>query len=203
MSLFVKICGITSVEAAEVAVESGADALGFVFAESPRQIAPSQAMSIAVAMPPEVQKVAVFLRPERGEIEAVLDDFTADLLQADHQSLTGVTGLPTLPVYRDTPSDVAILKATPDAGIVLFEGSRSGTGESVNWSRAGDLARTVRLVLGGGLTPVNVTDAIRMVRPHGVDVSSGVESSPGVKDVELIRDFIRTVRKVEKAMVGT
>jgi len=197
MSLFVKICGITSPDAAAAAVSAGADALGFVFAESPRRLTPSQAAEIAGNVPAHVEKVAVFLHPQPGEIESVLAKFDADTVQADWPSLVGFEACPVLPVVRDV--------GTPDlAGRrILFEGRRSGAGERADWTIAQRLAQSSRLVLAGGLDTKNVRSAIEYVHPFGVDVSSGVESSPGVKDIGLINGFIEEVRKIEKKVVTT
>lgn len=195
MSLFVKICGITTVEAADAAVVAGANALGFVFAESPRQLSPLMATEIAREVPDHVEKVAVFLRPQPGEIEAVLDGFEADTVQADIGSSIGFNKRPVLPVVRTTEtSDFG-------RGRLLFEGRRSGVGAMADWSMAADLARRTRLILAGGLNAQNVREAIDSVRPFGVDVSSGVESSLGVKDRTLIKEFVKNVRNIEKEMV--
>lgn len=197
MSLFVKICGITTAEAAHAAVTAGANALGFVFAESPRQLSPSTATEVAINVPDHVEKVAVFLRPQPGEIEAVLAEFEADVVQADWPSLKGFGACPVLPVVRGAePPDIG-------PGRFLFEGRRSGTGEMADWSVAAELARRAPLILAGGLNAQNVRMAIETVRPFGVDVSSGVESSQGIKDNALINGFIQEVRKIEKEMVKT
>ena len=190
-----KICGITELAAAEAAVEAGADAVGFVFASSPRQIDPRDAVHIAGELPPATLRVAVFRRPELGEIETVLDVFTPHLVQADHESLGGFAGTDTLPVYRE--GDVF----DPDGGRFLYEGPISGVGQTVDMARAAEVARMGDMVLAGGLRPDNVADAIRQVGPYGVDVSSGVEASPGVKDPALIRSFVAAVRAAEERAV--
>lgn len=194
MSIYVKICGITSPEAAIASVAAGANALGFVFAESARRLTPAKATQIANRIPAEVEKVAVFLRPRIGEIESVLDHFDADTVQADAMSLVGFDRVPVLPVIRDG-------HRLPPHGRLLFDGARSGVGETANWATARLLARTRQLILAGGLDQHNVAGAIRSVRPHGVDVSSGVETSPGVKSLDLILGFVEAVREAEKAKV--
>ena len=195
MSLFVKICGITSSEAAEVAVAAGVDALGFVFAQSPRQISPSRAAEIGRVVPRNVEKVAVFLNPQPGEIESVLDGFDADTVQADWPSLTEIVAPEVLPVLRDAmPTKLAGRR-------VLFEGRFSGVGVPADWSVAAGLARRSSLILAGGLHEGNVRSAINSVHPFGVDVSSGVESSRGIKDVGLIDSFVNEVREIEKEAV--
>jgi len=197
MSLFVKICGISDHEGAEAAVEAGADAIGFVFADSVRRVAPARAAAIAAMLPPDVLSVAVFRRPTLAEIETVLSQFTPDLLQADHGAIGSLGGLRALPVYRD-PDDSA-----PRGGLFLYEGPESGVGRTVDVERAAAMARHGEMVLAGGLGPANVAGAIATVRPFGVDVSSGVETSPGSKDRALIRDFVATARAAREGLVVT
>lgn len=184
MSLFVKICGITSREAGEAAVEAGADAIGFVFASSPRQVTTSQALAISNELPSGIMRVAVFRRPGPGDIEEVLSGFTPDLVQADHDTLIGFGAVATLPVFHAGGSGL------PDGGRFLYEGPVSGSGQLVDLRLAAGLARVGDMVLAGGLRPDNVGRAIETVRPFGVDVSSGVETSPGSKDPALIRSFV-------------
>jgi len=193
----VKICGITTAEAAEAAIDAGADALGFVFAQSPRQLSPTLATALAGNLPGHVEKVAVFRRPQHEEITAVLQGFDADTVQADRDSLLGFDDKPVLPVVRN--GDIAGLEGHR----VLFDSRRSGVGERADWSVAAHVARRSQLLLAGGLSANNVADAIFSVRPFGVDVSSGVESSRGVKDVGLITDFVNECRRIEREMVAT
>jgi len=197
MSLFIKICGITSVETAEVAIAAGADALGFVFARSPRELSPTRASEIASTVPSNVEKVAVFRSPQPGDVDRVLERFDADTVQADLQSLVGFKARPILPVVRDSSEVV------PNRQRILFEGAQSGVGSQANWSIAADLANRHSLVLAGGLHVGNVRSAIELVRPFGVDVSSGVELRRGIKDVGLINGFIGEVRRIEKETVTT
>jgi phosphoribosylanthranilate isomerase len=196
VSLFIKICGIGDHDAAQTAVSAGAHAVGFVFATSPRQVTPRQALSIAGELPPAILRVAVFRRPEAAEIEAVLEEFTPDLVQADHHTLDGFTATATLPVFREGGDHV------PDGGRFLYEGPASGTGRAVDWGRATAVARIGEMVLAGGLRPDNVGRAIATVRPFGVDVSSGVESAPGIKDPALIRSFVAAVRAAGERLVN-
>lgn len=196
MSLFVKICGITQLEAAQAATSSGADAVGFVFASSPRQVTPRQALSISGELPPHLLRVAVFRRPDRAEIEAVLEEFTPDLVQADADTLDGFTATGGLPVFREDGDRV------PDGGRFLYEGPVSGSGQRVDLARATSVARLGDMILAGGLRPDNVGRAVATVRPFGVDVSSGVETSPGVKGPALIRSFVAAVRAAEERLVN-
>lgn len=195
--MFVKVCGITDPLAAETCVEVGADAVGFVFSESPRRISPDAAAAIADDLPAGIARVAVFRHPGRADVEAVLDVFNPDFIQADHDSLGGIHGFGLLPVYRES-RDVR-----PDHERFLYEGAVSGVGMAVDLERASGVARLGEMVLAGGLRPDNVGRAIEVVRPFGVDVSSGVESEPGVKDPALIRSFVAAVRAAEERLVST
>lgn len=197
MSLFVKICGITNAVSAETVVEAGADALGFVFAESPRRVTPEQAEFIAADLPAHVLRVAVFRHPSPDEVEAVLERFIPDLIQADHETLVRLPDIATLPVYRDG------VGSAPVGGRFLYEGPVSGVGQVVHMDRAAGLARVGEMVLAGGLRPDNVAAAISKVRPSGVDVSSGVESSPGSKDNDLVQSFVAAARAAEERLVST
>jgi phosphoribosylanthranilate isomerase len=196
MSLFVKICGITDHAAAEAAASSGVDAVGFVFSTSPRQVTSREALSIASELPPGLLTVAVFRRPALGDIERVLEEFTSDLVQADHDSLAGFHRVATLPVFRDDRDEA------PDGGPFLYEGPVSGAGQLVDLARATSVARLGDMVLAGGLRPDNVGRVVAAVRPFGVDVSSGVEHSPGSKDPALIRSFVAAVRAAEERLVS-
>ena len=204
MRLHVKICGITDSDGAGAACDAGADAVGFVFADSVRQIDPRDAARIAAGMPGRVQRVAVFLRPRPDHVARVLSEFPADVVQVDHGAIPKPEGSQLLPVFREGDDD--ILESYLDGTVSRrfhYEGRKSGAGETVNWDRAASHARLGQMTLAGGLTPANVARAVRVVKPFGVDVSSGVESAPGVKDPGLIRDFIRTVRQIEKELVTT
>jgi phosphoribosylanthranilate isomerase len=190
MSLWIKICGLTTEAAVRTAVEAGADAVGFVFAPSRRQVTANQAARIAADAP--VVRVAVMQHPSQALLDEVWSVFRPDVLQTDIEDLEQLDvpqGLQVLPVVRGArpvPND------TPAR--VLFEGPVSGAGAVAEWDRARQLAQRVQLVLAGGLDPSNVAAAIDAVRPYGVDVSSGVESAPGVKDLEKIRQFVRAAR---------
>ena len=197
----VKICGITSIESALAAVDAGAEAVGFVFAESPRRVTPLEAAAMAAELPGDVDKYAVFYQPVAGEIAAALDLFDADVVQADHRFLDLHVPVRLLPVFREgVDSDEEIdgyLASSPDRRI-LYEGPRSGVGESVDLSKAATIAIGSRMTLAGGLNPDNVAEAVKAVSPVGVDVSSGVETAPGVKDPVLIREFVEAVRETDE-----
>lgn len=193
MSLRVKICGFTSAGPLDAALEAGADAIGFVFHRaSPRYLPPAEAARLASRLPEGVLCVAVTLDPGPAELAEILQAFTPDVLQGDAPALAALDlppGIATWPVFRSG----AVLPARLPPRL-LFEGGRSGTGERADWSAAATLARRAELILGGGLDPDNVGEAIRQVRPWAVDVSSGVEASRGHKDPDRIRAFIQAAR---------
>ena len=199
MKTLIKICGLTTQESVDVAVQSGADLIGFVFAKiSPRCISPEQARVLSEPIPEEVKTTAVMLHPSDTEVQEVFDKFPADYLQTDAEDFASLNlpeGCRPLKVYRDLPGfdptdiDPRVLS--------LFEGKNSGVGELVNTSRAMEVARHAPIILAGGLNPKNVASLLEAVQPQGVDVSSGVESEPGIKDIQKIRDFIKIVRDYE------
>jgi len=196
MAVFIKICGLTSFEMASAAVEAGADAVGFVFAESPRKVSVAAAREIASRLPANVIRVAVMRHPMQAEWDEVAAGFRPDWLQTDAEDFAhldiGEDVIP-MPVFRDSAAlDAATVAAAPQA---LFEAPVSGAGQQADWKRAAELARTTRLMLAGGLDPDNVAVAIAQVAPWGVDVSSGVESSRGSKDRDKIAAFIQAAGK--------
>ena len=200
MSVFIKICGLTSAEAVKETVAAGADAVGFVFAESPRQVTIEQAREIAGAIPDHVVRVAVMKHPTQAEVDAVVQGFKPDWLQTDAEDFAVLDidqQVQPLPVFRDVPTlDERIVA---QAARALFEAQVSGAGQQADWQRAARLAGTTSLLLAGGLDAGNVAAAIKKVAPWGVDVSSGVEASRGIKDINKIQAFIRSVRETEAA----
>ena len=199
MRVFVKICGVMTAAAVQAAVEAGADAIGFVFAPSPRRVIPEDAADLAARVPPGLVRVAVMRHPLPAEWQEVADIVRPDWLQTDARDFEWLklpAGIESLPVYRDVPGLDTAMAAREDR--VLFESAASGSGQSPDWNHARELARLVKLVLAGGLTPDNVAAAIGHVRPWGVDVSSGVEAAPGAKDPEKIRAFMAAVRQAER-----
>lgn len=196
MTLMVKICGLRSAADVATAVAAGADAVGFVFAESVRRIEPAEAAAAASRLPAGVRRVAVMRHPGNDDWQRVLAHFRPDVLQTDAADFAGLdvpAGVARWPVYREGGT------ATPREGdTFLYEGESSGSGRTVNWSRAEATAQSGNMILAGGLDPDNVGTAIRAVRPWGVDVSSGVESAPGEKSAALIHAFLRAARAAEK-----
>lgn len=198
MRVRIKICGITSAGALDAAVDAGADAVGFVFARSPREIAPADARALADRLPPFVSAVAVTKRPGEGFVRDVLPSLGFPWWQTDLDDLARVpapVGCRTLPVIREGGKMPATM---PPA--YVYEGPVSGAGVTVDWTAAARLARSGNMVLAGGLNPDNVAEAVRRVRPWAVDVSSGVESAPGVKDAARIRAFVDAVRAADETM---
>jgi phosphoribosylanthranilate isomerase len=194
--MFVKICGLTDERAVEAAVEAGADALGFVFAESVREVAPKRARALCLSVPRETLKVAVMRHPDPDRLASVLEDFAPDWIQTDFEdfdSLPAIDGAEKLPVYRE--GETPELTALPPR--LLFEGRISGSGTIADWDEARRLAARTEVILAGGLNTENVNVAIAHVRPFGVDVSSGVESARGRKDPSKIREFVARVRAGE------
>ena len=197
MTLAVKICGLRTGADVAAAASAGADAIGFVFADSVRRVTPAEAREAAVAAPRTVLRVAVMKHPEPSEWLAVLDGFAPDVLQTDSEDFTRLdvpAEVRRWPVYREGAIDDAA--RLPDE--FLYEGVRSGAGETVDWTVAAAIARRGNMILAGGLNPANVGAAVTAVRPRGVDVSSGVESAPGVKDPARIREFIKAARAAEQ-----
>ncbi len=201
-----KICGVRDADGVVAAVDGGADAVGFVFAPSPRQVSVAEARELAADVPPLVARVAVLWRPLAKEVAEVLEGFQPDVLQCEpdrlgHPASGAGTGF--LAVLHDGPHVLEEARGLPREAMVLLEGpGRGGRGTPPDWARAAALARERPLVLAGGLTPENVAEAIRAVRPWGVDVSSGVESSPGKKDPRLIERFLDAVRRSERGDAG-
>ncbi len=208
----VKICGITRIEDALAAAELGADAIGLVFFEkSPRHLGLAQARAIARALPPFVTTVALFVDPAPAEVEAVLEAVGPDLLQfhgAEAPAFCRQFRRPYLKAVRVRPeTDLLQYAAAYDEarGLLLdayVEGAEGGTGHRFDWDLIPEsLPRPI--VLAGGLTPDNVAQAVRQVRPWAVDVSSGVEAAKGnntlkgIKDAAKIAAFIKEARNAD------
>ncbi len=198
--MFVKICGITAVDALDAAVEAGADAVGFVFAPSPRQVSPRDAHALAADLPKHVLKVAVFRHPAPALVAEVLETLEPDWVQTDARDFASLE-LPAscraMPVFRS-----GAVPAGPLPPRLLYEGPVSGSGRTADWHEACALAKRTELVLAGGLGIDNVADAIRAVRPWGVDVSSGVERERGRKDPKKIAEFVARARAAADELAG-
>ena len=201
----VKICGLTREQDALAAVSAGADALGFVFCDaSPRNLEASAAAGMAATLPPFVSVVGLFLNPERELVESVLREVPLDLLQFHGEEPAafcesfGRRYIKAIPMGgRADP--LAYAAEYPAAAGFLLDGNRAGErggqGETFDWAAVPDVFPRP-LVLAGGLDPGNVAEAVVRCRPYAVDVSSGVESGPGIKDARRIAAFMREVEDV-------
>ena len=201
----VKICGLTRSRDVVAALESGADAVGVVFASSPRRVDAATAARLLRHVPRNALKVGLFMRQSRQEIEVILEQVELDLLQfhgpADNVFCSGF-GLPFVKAIGVTSARaVAAAKRYPDAAGILFDapapGGAGGTGRTFDWKLLGSIGQP--LWLAGGLDPHNVGQAIELVGPEWVDVSSGVEERPGVKNAGLIAAFIEAAKSARCA----
>jgi len=200
--VLVKICGITRLDDAEAAIDAGADALGFVFwRDSPRFIDPYRARAMVRALPAFVAIVGVFVNepPEYVSGVASLVPLSAVQLHGDEPvNCAERAGRPVIKALTlDQASRPEQLRLWPPAVTILLDAQdpvrRGGTGQAIDWEAAAAVAAERRIVLAGGLTPDNVVRAMERVRPFGIDVSSGVERSPGIKDHERIRALFRAL----------
>jgi phosphoribosylanthranilate isomerase len=200
--VLVKICGITRIDDAEAAIDAGANALGFVFwRDSPRFIDPYRARAIVRALPAFVTIVGVFVNqpPEYVSGVASLVPLTAVQLHGDEPAdCVARVGRPVIKALTlEAASRLEQLRVWPPAVTILLDAHdrvrRGGTGQPIEWKTAATVAAARRTVLAGGLTPDNVVRAVVQVRPFGIDVSSGVERSPGIKDHERIRALFRAL----------
>ena len=202
--MFVKICGLSDATQVSAAVEAGADAVGFVFhAASVRNVSVAAANAAASALPEYVRKVAVMLHPTDDEWQEVLDGFQPDALQTDagdFASLEVPQSIERWPVYRENSAESTGTAPEPGGAMFVYEGAHSGQGQTVDWKAAAEFAGRGRMLIAGGLNAGNVGEAIAAVRPFGVDVSSGVETSPGTKDPRKIHEFIAAARAAGKRL---
>ena len=225
---WVKICGMTNLEDALVAVEAGADAVGFVFYEkSPRCVTVEVAREIVGKLPSEVEKVGVFAGDSLAKVVEIGTGVGLDSLQVYPLSAPKSIGAavdPDLPkqnrlyfafpmeklVSADHAITVDVLRRPGNSfvAILLDSGGTKqpgGTGLTFDWNEAvpvmARLSQTEKVVIAGGLTPRNVSEAITILRPWGVDVASGVEARPGKKDAEKVRAFVRAVREIDRKSV--
>jgi len=202
--LRVKICGITRPEDALAAAEAGADAIGLVFAESPRRVDVERASSILAVLPPFVTPVALFVNETGERIRGVCDALSVRTVQ--------LSGDEPPALARELSADLCVIKAfhvreegdlagladyPADAYLLdsRVPGRHGGTGVVFDWGLAARLGSPKPIILAGGLCPENVAEAVRQVRPYAVDVSSGVEAEPGIKDPARVRAFVEEARK--------
>ncbi len=203
---WIKICGITRAQDALAATELGADAIGVVlYAKSPRAVTVDQLAGITEEVAGRVSVVALFVNPAPGLVRAVVATGAIDMLQFHGEESAQFCEQFELPYMKavavKADSDLSDALAAYDSAKYILLDSYDpllpgGTGKTFNWDRVAELSteQLARLVLAGGLGPDNVKDAIERVRPFGVDVSSGVEASKGIKDLEKMKSFIEGVR---------
>lgn len=199
----IKICGLTRSEDIKSAIEAGANILGFVFTESPRRISIETATQLLEHVPSGILRVGLFLDQDRSEVRRVISSVKLDVLQfhgRETEQECNSHGLPWIKAVAMEHAGSARQAETdfPSAMGLLLDshsrGGRGGSGKVFDWSLARPLKKPVWLA--GGLNADNVGKAIRTVKPHAVDVSSGVESAPGIKDATRMKDFVRAVKQV-------
>ncbi|PYT93769.1 MAG: phosphoribosylanthranilate isomerase [Acidobacteria bacterium] len=205
----VKICGITSAADAQAAIEAGANLLGFNFYEkSPRHIAEDQAAEIRARLPKKIKAVGIFVNRLPADVIALRGSLELDAVQlhGDESPETVAEIAPVVPVikaFRVEPEfPLTTLDKYARAFAFLFDAAHTdqygGTGRTTDWDVARRASSSRRIILAGGLKVENVAAAVRIVRPYGIDVASGVETSPGKKDHGLLREFIQEVRRAER-----
>jgi phosphoribosylanthranilate isomerase len=198
----VKICGNTNLDDTMAAVQAGADAVGFVFyKKSPRAIEPKTAAEIISRLPPFVVPVGVFVNEELDTVRRILEDCNISLAQLhgeESPQYCAELGRSVIKAIRVRDrGDLERMTSYQVAGFVLdafVEGVPGGTGVTIDWDLASEAQVVGPIILAGGLTPDNVLEAVRQARPYGVDVSSGVEASPGKKDHAKVRAFIANAK---------
>jgi len=220
MSTWIKMCGTTNLADAQACVDAGVDAIGFIFAESPRQIDARSAGEISRALPEHIERIGVFVNEPPANIVQIAHDasLTGVQLHGDEppsyvKQLLRIAGELKLRIIKTIPADFG-----RNMGLGYFEGGeefvdaimvdsgsvaiRGGTGQVFDWLRAGDfimwLEQRTKLIVAGGLNPQNVSAAVSLFHPHGVDVVTGVEEKYGKKDPTKVRAFIESVRTAEK-----
>ena len=196
----VKVCGIKTIEHAEAAVKAGADAVGFIFAESRRKISPCRAKEISDTIPASVLKIGVFVDADREEIEKTAQEANLDCVQLHGSETVDFMKSLSVPAYKALPikekKDLVGIGDYPGNFILVDSGhgaARGGNGTTFDWSYLENVSIDKRVILAGGLNLENVRSAIEKVNPFMVDVSSGVETD-GIKDVRKINEFIFKVK---------
>ncbi|HEY5272315.1 MAG TPA: phosphoribosylanthranilate isomerase [Acidimicrobiales bacterium] len=200
--MFVKICGITNEEDALLSIAMGADALGFIFAPSSRQVSVATVAGIVPRLPPEIVTFGVFRDELPVRVISAVQEAGLKGAQLHGQESAEDTALVTASVRHVIKAFAATSVGLGHASsyavdAFLLDSADPGSGRVFDWRLAEALPRTRRLILSGGLHPGNVAEAINLVHPWGVDVSSGVESAPGLKDPTKVREFVAAVRAVE------
>lgn len=199
---WIKICGITSLEDALVSVECGADAVGFVFAESKRRMDPVDAEKIVRALPDGIETVGVFMDEKQETVHRIVQDVGLDAVQlhgSESVEDCRAAGVKVIKRFDIRPGDTSrslVLRMEPYPVFANLLDPGAGDGVPFDWNIAVNIP--FRLIVAGGLTPQNVREVIRVLHPFGVDVSTGVEAEPGKKDKVKIKEFVEEVRNAEK-----
>ncbi|WKZ23492.1 MAG: phosphoribosylanthranilate isomerase [Candidatus Brocadiaceae baterium WH-1] len=204
----VKICGITNSEDARNAVELSADALGFVFAKSPRRITKEQVRDIVKWLPPFITPVGVFVDEQVNTLKEICEFCNIHTVQLHGNEppsyLKELNGFIIIKAFRIKDEDdlkpMAVYKSHAFLLDSYVKGAMGGTGVSFNWDIAKQARKYGTIILSGGLTPENVKEAIHRAKPYAIDVSSGVESSPGRKDRALIKRFIKNAKEESEVL---
>ena len=202
--VFTKVCGITNPGDAREAADAGADAIGMIFAESPREVNVEEARRISVALPDGVLKVGVFVDAEPEEVLQTASEVGLDLAQL-HGDETPETvaairgaGLPVMKALRVRNAEALAEIQSYGADLIMLDAwsarVRGGTGETFDWGLAKSVKGRGNIVVSGGLTPENVREAVEFFEPYGVDASSSLEERPGKKSGERVRRFVRAAK---------
>lgn len=201
---FIKICGLTNIPDALAAVSLGADALGFIFAPSPRQVTPEQALDICKELPSPIWKVGVFVNADLREVKEIANFCGLSALQFHGEEPPEYcTQAPLPPIKTIKIKGAESLQEVPkySSCILLLEAyhpqQAGGMGKTFPWELALSLKDKINFILAGGLNPANIAQAISLLHPWGVDVSSGVEKWPGKKDINKMAQFIKEVRRID------
>lgn len=198
----VKICGITNLEDALIAIEYGADALGFIFAPSPRQMKISVVRDIVAHLPPFISKVGVFVNSELSLVRETVSACSLSIVQLhgnEDAAYCSALFPNVIKVFTKSniPSNQDIVRYMVTA--YMIDQEKSSAGDDIEQRELWQLARNLKehgpVILAGGLTPDNVAEAVEAARPYAVDVSSGIESAPGKKDVKKLREFIEAAKR--------
>ena len=202
--VFTKVCGITNPGDARVAVDAGADAIGLIFAESPRKVSREEARKVSIALPENILKVGVFVDAEPGEVLQIAREVGLDLAQLHGDETPEMVaairnaGLPVMKALRVRNTEALGALERYEVDLFMLDAwsarARGGTGETFDWGLAKSVKGHGNIVVSGGLTPENVREAVEFFEPYGVDASSSLEERPGKKSGERVRRFVRAAK---------
>lgn len=204
--MWIKICWITRLEDAISAARFGADAIGFVFAESPRKVSPDEAREISMEAPKGVSRVGVFVDYPPQEVSRIAEYCRLDMVQLhgseDREYSSGLGRTVIKAIRVDGTTDILRAADYPCHALLLDGYDQKNDGGGFDWRQVRLLPSSVKVIVAGGLDPENVKGAIELTNPYGVDVSRGVESAPGIKDPVLMYRFIESARVVDYKVNG-